>query len=56
MNRKIQEKGMKPTLLVLAAGLGNRYGQRTKQMDPLGPHGEFALAYSVYEAWGAGFG
>ena len=40
---------MKPTLLVLAAGLGSRYGQGIKQMDPVGPDGEFVLDYSVYE-------
>ena len=47
---------MKPTLLVLAAGLGSRYGQGIKQMDPVGPDGEFVLDYSVYDAWRAGFG
>ena len=43
-----------PTLLVLAAGLGSRYGG-IKQMDPVGPGGEFILDYSVYDAWRAGF-
>ncbi|MBO4528023.1 MAG: hypothetical protein J5743_10375, partial [Victivallales bacterium] len=47
---------MKPTLLVLAAGLGSRYGQGIKQMDPVGPDGEFVLDYSVYDACRAGFG
>ena len=47
---------MKPTLLVLAAGLGSRYGQGIKQMDPVGPDGEFVLDYSVFDAWRAGFG
>lgn len=46
---------MKPTLLVLAAGLGSRYGG-LKQMDPLGPSGESIIDYSVYDAWKAGFG
>ncbi|NLG14997.1 MAG: nucleotidyltransferase [Lentisphaerae bacterium] len=45
-----------PTLLVLAAGLGSRYGAGIKQMDPVGPDGEFVLDYSVYDAWKAGFG
>ncbi len=43
-----------PTLLVLAAGLGSRYGG-IKQMDPVGPGGEFVLDYSIYDAWRAGF-
>lgn len=43
-----------PTLLVLAAGMGSRYGG-IKQMDPVGPDGEFVLDYSVYDAWRAGF-
>jgi len=46
---------MKPTLLVLAAGLGSRYGG-LKQMDPLGPNGESIIDYSVYDAMLAGFG
>jgi len=46
---------MKPTLLVLAAGMGSRYGG-LKQMDPMGPHGETVLDYSVYDAIRAGFG
>lgn len=46
---------MKPTLLVLAAGLGSRYGG-LKQMDPLGPNGESIIDYSVYDAFQAGFG
>ena len=46
---------MKPTLVVLAAGMGSRYGA-LKQMDPMGPHGETVLDYSVYDAIRAGFG
>jgi len=42
------------SLLVLAAGLGSRYGG-IKQMDPVGPEGEFVIDYSVYDAWRAGF-
>ena len=48
-------KSMKPTLLVLAAGMGSRYGG-LKQMDPMGPNGETVLDYSVYDAIRAGFG
>ena len=46
---------MKPTLLVLAAGMGSRYGG-LKQIDPMGPSGETVLDYSVYDAIRAGFG
>ncbi len=45
---------MKKTLIVLAAGIGSRYGG-LKQMDPVGPSGEFILDYSVYDAIKAGF-
>ncbi len=45
---------MKPTLLVLAAGMGSRYGG-LKQIDPMGPAGETLLDYSVYDAIRAGF-
>ena len=45
----------KPTLLVLAAGMGSRYGG-LKQIDPVGPSGEIVLDYSVFDAWRAGFG
>lgn len=44
----------KATLLVLAAGLGSRYGG-IKQMDPVGGNGEFVLDYSIYDAIRAGF-
>lgn len=46
---------MKPTLVVLAAGMGSRYGG-LKQMDPMGPSGETVLDYSVFDAIRAGFG
>jgi NDP-sugar pyrophosphorylase family protein len=46
---------MKPTLLVLAAGLGSRYGS-LKQIEPVGPGGEAIIDYSVYDAMRAGFG
>ncbi|NPA36676.1 MAG: nucleotidyltransferase [Chlorobi bacterium] len=46
---------MKPTLLVLAAGMGSRYGG-LKQMDELGPNGESIIDYSIYDAIDAGFG
>lgn len=46
---------MKPTLLVLAAGMGSRYGG-LKQLDEVGPNGETIIDYSVYDAIRAGFG
>jgi NDP-sugar pyrophosphorylase family protein len=46
---------MKPTLLILAAGIGSRYGG-VKQMDQIGPSGESIIDYSVYDAIRAGFG
>jgi NDP-sugar pyrophosphorylase family protein len=46
---------MAPTLLVLAAGRGSRYGG-LKQIDPVGPSGETVLDYAVYDAVRAGFG
>jgi NDP-sugar pyrophosphorylase family protein len=44
-----------PTLLVLAAGMGSRYGG-LKQIDPVGPNGETIIDYSIYDAVRAGFG
>jgi len=46
---------MSPTLLVLAAGMGSRYGG-LKQVDPVGPSGETVLDYAVFDAKRAGFG
>jgi hypothetical protein len=46
---------MEPTLIIMAAGMGSRYGG-LKQIDPVGPSGEIVLDYSVYDALEAGFG
>ena len=46
---------MKPVLLILAAGMGSRYGG-LKQLDPVGPSGETIMDYSVFDAIRAGFG
>jgi UTP-glucose-1-phosphate uridylyltransferase len=46
---------MKPSLLILAAGMGSRYGG-IKQIDSFGPHGEKIIDYSIYDAIRAGFG
>ena len=45
---------MKPTLLILAAGVGSRYG-KLKQLDEVGPSGEALFEYSIYDAILAGF-
>ena len=46
---------MKPTLVILAAGMGSRYGG-LKQVDPVGPSGETIMDYSVFDAVRSGFG
>ena len=46
---------MRPTLLILAAGMGTRYGG-LKQIDPIGPNGEIIIDYSIYDAINTGFG
>ncbi len=46
---------MKPTLVILAAGIGRRYGG-LKQLEPVGPAGETIMDYSIYDAVRAGFG
>ena len=43
-----------PTLLLLAAGMGSRYGG-LKQMDSIGPNGETLMDYSIFDAYRAGF-
>ena len=46
---------MKPTLVILAAGMGSRYGG-LKQLDEIGPNGEAIIDYSLFDAIRAGFG
>ena len=46
---------MKPTLVILAAGMGSRYGG-LKQLDEVGPNGEAIIDYSLFDAIRAGFG
>ena len=46
---------MKPTLLILAAGMGSRFGG-LKQVEPVGPNGEAIIDYSIFDAVRAGFG
>lgn len=45
----------KMTLVVLAAGMGTRFGTRIKQLEKLGPSGELLIDYSVHDAVKAGF-
>jgi dTDP-glucose pyrophosphorylase len=55
VKQKIAEANKKPTLVILAAGLGSRYGG-LKQIDPVGPNGEIIIDYSIYDAISVGFG
>ena len=55
MTDSTPEKTSAPTLVLLAAGMGSRYGG-LKQMAPMGPNGETLLDYSVFDALRAGFG
>jgi len=50
----MKSQTMKPTLVLLAAGMSTRYG-RLKQLEPVGPSGEALLDYAVYDAYRAGF-
>lgn len=46
---------MKTTLVIMAAGIGSRFGSGIKQLEPLGPSGELMIDYSIYDALQAGF-
>ena len=46
---------MKKTLVILAAGIGSRYGGGVKQLAPVGPCGEIIIDYSIHDAIKAGF-
>ena len=46
---------MKTTLLIMAAGIGSRYGAGIKQLAQVGPTGEIIMDYSIYDAVKAGF-
>ena len=46
---------MKTTLVILAAGIGSRYGSGVKQLAPVGPNGELIIDYSIHDAIAAGF-
>lgn len=46
---------MKTSLVIMAAGIGSRFGQGIKQLEPVGPHGEIIMDYSIHDALEAGF-
>lgn len=46
---------MKTALVILAAGIGSRFGGGVKQLEPVGPHGELIIDYSIHDAIAAGF-
>jgi len=54
-SKDAKNKLMKPTLLILAAGMASRYGGM-KQIESFGPDGETIMEYSIYDAIEAGFG
>ena len=54
-NCSLLTETMQPTLLILAAGMGSRYGG-IKQLDQFGPNGETIMDYSLFDAIRAGFG
>ena len=46
---------MKTSLLIMAAGIGSRFGGGIKQLAPVGPNGEIIMDYSIHDAIEAGF-
>ena len=46
---------MKTTLVIMAAGIGSRFGGGIKQLEKMGPNGEIIMDYSIYDAREAGF-
>ena len=46
---------METTLIIMAAGIGSRFGGGIKQLAPVGPSGEIIMDYSIYDALEAGF-
>jgi len=51
----MENSGKKATLVIMAAGIGSRYGKGIKQLDAMGPNGEIIMDYSIYDAKRAGF-
>lgn len=46
---------VKPALVIMAAGIGSRYGGGIKQLEPVGANGEIIMDYSIHDALAAGF-
>ena len=46
---------MKTSLVIMAAGIGSRFGEGIKQLTPVGPSGEIIMDYSIHDALEAGF-
>ena len=46
---------MKTALVIMAAGIGSRFGGGVKQLEPVGPNGEIIMDYSIHDAIAAGF-
>ncbi|CDE27557.1 uncharacterized protein BN591_01804 [Catenibacterium sp. CAG:290] len=46
---------MKTSLVIMAAGIGSRFGGGIKQLEPVGPNGEIIMDYSIHDAIAAGF-
>ena len=54
-NRGLQREKMKTTLVIMAAGIGSRFGGGIKQLAPVGLNGEIIMDYSIHDAIEAGF-
>ena len=55
MKRKAEERYMNTTLIIMAAGIGSRFGEGIKQLAQMGPNGEIIMDYSIHDAKEAGF-
>ena len=55
MKRKAEKRNMNTTLIIMAAGIGSRFGEAIKQLAKMGPNGEIIMDYSIHDAKEAGF-